>query len=447
MSLRVSRILHAGYIFDDGATTIAFDPIFENPFSRNCHAFPDVKFDLTQIRDLRFSAIFISHFHDDHCSFDSLNLIDRETPVYLYCIYEELFQLLRELGFKKVYPMEINIPIPIGEFTVIPRLALDADVDAVFQIKHHGLNILNVVDAWIDPSALRILSQEAPFDLVLWPFQTMREIQVLSPHRYQSADREIPHEWIEQLRDLNPRIVVPSSCQFKQEPWSWYNSYLFPITYKQFEKQVRGILPDATVLRLNPSVTISLQENSFSFEDPLVWMSLQGDQELDYFLDENQPIPATSEVAQRFPALSPLQEERVLSYCHEELVQRFNALPVTEEEYFHTPRHWQLRLYDNFGQATTLHFQIFRNQMIAMSTPVGEVAWSTDIISTKLFAALEYGESLTSLYLRVNEYEFQSQIELEVSQADIIEDPLIRCLYADSFAAYQRAQLKRLKDI
>jgi L-ascorbate metabolism protein UlaG (beta-lactamase superfamily) len=83
-SLTISRILHAGYVFDCGATRIAFDTIFENPFSHNCHAFPDVAFDVDQIRCQRFDAVFISHFHDDHCSLDSLDLLDRATPLYLY---------------------------------------------------------------------------------------------------------------------------------------------------------------------------------------------------------------------------------------------------------------------------------------------------------------------------------------------------------------------------
>ena len=81
MTLKISRILHAGYVFECDGTLIAFDPIFENPFSRNCHAFPDVRFDHARIRGMRPDAVFISHFHDDHCSLESLDLLDRATPL------------------------------------------------------------------------------------------------------------------------------------------------------------------------------------------------------------------------------------------------------------------------------------------------------------------------------------------------------------------------------
>lgn len=55
-------------------------------------------------------------------------------------------------------------------------------MDSMFQIKAVGLNVLNVVDSWIDPTALIELAHDAPWDMVLWPFQTMREIEVLSRH-------------------------------------------------------------------------------------------------------------------------------------------------------------------------------------------------------------------------------------------------------------------------
>ena len=97
--MKISRILHAGYVFEHGGTTIAFDPIFENPFSRNCHAFPDVRFDLEQIGQLKLDAVFISHFHDDHCSLESLQHLSKTTPVYLYCVHDELFEMLGQLGF------------------------------------------------------------------------------------------------------------------------------------------------------------------------------------------------------------------------------------------------------------------------------------------------------------------------------------------------------------
>jgi hypothetical protein len=285
MPLHISRILHAGYVFECEGTTLAFDTIFENPFSRNCHAFPPVRFEHEKIRKLRFDAVFISHFHDDHCSLESLNLLDRATPIHIYCIFDELFTMVRALGFVNVHLLRIDVPVRVGPFTVTPRVAMDEDVDSMFQVEAHGLKVLNVVDSWIDPDTLPALAAHGPWDMVLWPFQTMREIEVLSPSRASPAPAALPSEWIAQLRALNPRFVVPSSCQFLQEPWSWYNHAFFPISYRQFEQEIGAALPSARVVRMNPSVTMRLDQDGLTQAAPLDWVVPVGEQDVDYAYD------------------------------------------------------------------------------------------------------------------------------------------------------------------
>ena len=48
------------------------------------------------------------------------------------------------------------------------------------------------------------------------------------------------------------------------------------------------------------------------------------------------------------------------------------------------------------------------------------------------------------MYMRINDVQFDAATEAELEWADIIDDPLIRCLYNDSFGAYQAAQLRRI---
>ena len=245
--LKISRVLHAGYIFSCGRTQILFDPIFENPFSRNCFAFPSVRFDTEAIQKLKFSAIFISHYHDDHCSLDSLNLLDRSIPIYIYCIHIDLIEMLQELGFKSVTALKHDLTIQFGPIKITTRKALDIDVDSIFQIQVGELNILNVVDSWIDDKTMQLLEMYKPWDLILWPFQTMRELEVLSPLRANS-NAEIPKEWVRQLQTLQPRFLIPSSCQFIHEDWSWYNQAFFPISYKRFADEIKTVLKITTIL-------------------------------------------------------------------------------------------------------------------------------------------------------------------------------------------------------
>jgi hypothetical protein len=445
MTLKISRILHAGYVFECNDTLIAFDPIFENPFSRNCYAFPDVRFDHDQIRKLKFEAVFISHFHDDHCSLESLDFLDRKTPIYIYCLFDELFSMVRELGFLNVHQLHIDVPIRVGPFEIIPREALDSDVDSMFQIKAAGLNVLNVVDSWIGPAALTGLAQDAPWDMVLWPFQTMREIEVLSPSRAAVAPSELPAEWIDQLRILNPRYVVPSSCQFLQEAWSWYNHAFFPVTYRQFQQDVESALPHARVVRLNPSVSVILDDNSLQPSPPLGWVLPVGEQDVDYRYEGNLTPPRTADIACHFPALSAAQTDRVIDYCRSGLLEKYREMELPPDSFFEKTRIWRLSVYDHTGAGSHFHYRLEGERIAHLVDGEGPLSWTTEIPVSKFYAALELGESLTSMYMRINDAVFDADIEKEIVSADIVDDPLIRCLFNDVFGAYQAAQLRRLR--
>jgi L-ascorbate metabolism protein UlaG (beta-lactamase superfamily) len=442
-ALTISRILHAGYVFECDGTRIAFDTIFENPFSRNCHAFPDVRFDREQIRRQRFDAVFISHFHDDHCSLESLDLLDRATPLHIYCIFDELFDMVRQLGFSQVHALRLNEPVKVGAFEVVPREAMDADVDSMFQVRAAGLNVLNVVDSWIDDGTLAGLVAEGPWDMVLWPFQTMRELEVLAPSRALAAPPALPEEWLRQLKALAPRHVVPSSCQFVQEPWSWYNRAFFPISYAQFAKEVGAALPDTQVVRLDPSVSRRLDATSLRPAPPLGWVIPVGEQDVDYVYEGNTAPPSTADIARHFAPLTQAQRARVMAYCRVDLLERYAEVEAASD-YFDRPRIWQLSVYDHTGQATRFRYRLEADGGARLDQGSAPLAWTTDIPLAKLYAALELGESLTSIYMRINDTVFDADIERELADADVVDDPLIRCLYSDSFGAYQAAQLRRL---
>lgn len=434
--LKISRILHAGYVFEHEGTQILFDPIFENPFSRNCHAFPEVRFDHEQIRQLTPDAVFISHFHDDHCSMESLDLLPRTTPIYLYCLFDELFAMIRELGFSDVRALAVDAPVHVGAIEVIPRRALDADVDSMFHIRAGGLNVLNVVDSWMDPETLEQLKAYAPWDMVLWPFQTMREIDVIAPSRAEGGTPELPEEWPQQLRALNPRYVVPSSCQFVQEPWSWYNHALFPITYRQFEREVGAWLPQARVVRLNPSVAMALTAQALTPAAPLPWVLPVGNQDVDYEYDAAIVPPPTSDIARHFAPLTAAQTAQVVAYCRSGLIEKYQEMELPPDSYFETPCVWQLSVYDHEGEARDFHYRIHGDSIAVTEEDVGGApSWRTEIPIAKLYAGLALGESLTSMYMRISG---------APPDADIVDDPLIRCLFNDAFGAYQAAQLRRL---
>jgi hypothetical protein len=279
--------------------------------------------------------------------------------------------------------------------------------------------------------------------MVLWPFQTMREIEVLAPSRAAAAPPALPEHWIAQLQALAPRYVVPSSCQFQQEPWSWYNRAFFPISYAQFAREVGAALPSTRVVRLDPSVSVRLDAASLQPAPPLDWVIPVGDQDVDYVYEGNAAPPPSAEIARRFAPLASAQMARVLAYCRAELPQQY-ADTEAASEYFDQPRTWLLSVYDHEGAAIAFRYRLEAGRAALPAAEDEAPGWTTDIPAVKLYAALELGESLTSMYMRINDAVFDVQAEAALEEADVVDDPLVRCLFGHTFGAYQAAQLKRL---
>lgn len=447
MELQISRILHAGFIFTFGSSKIAFDPIFENPFSVNCFAFPAIQIDTSFIPSLSFDAVFISHYHEDHCSLKSIALLNRETPIYLFCVHEELFQWIKQLGFANVHSLEWNRWVKIGSFAVKTLKAVDEDVDSLFHIQVGDYNILNVVDSWIHPQSLESLIG-IKWDLVLWPFQLMQELEVLSPRPYprsidQAAETYYPEEWIEQWESLAPQRIIPSSCQFCFESWSWYNNYFFAKSYADFAKSIEAILPACEIIRLDPGETMSLGPTRWQKGASLDWIKKDSLLPVDYAYRPYLPVPTTKSIADHLPKLTDEEFKRIQFFCEETLLESYRQLDPERLVFFAKPRVWQLVVWDANGPGRTYLYKVRGGQIESFDQSL-KADWFTEIPGVKLLGALEKGESLTSIYMRINNL---CEVGLEArpeQEKDLFEDPLLRVLFEGKFGTYQQHQLAEL---
>jgi hypothetical protein len=271
----------------------------------------------------------------------------------------------------------------------------------------------------------------------------MREIEVLAPTRAAPAPAALPGEWLDQLRALAPRYVVPSSCQFVLEPWSWYNRAFFPISYAGFEGELETALPQVRVVRLDPSMSVSLDADGLRPAASLDWVIPVGEQDVDYVYEGNGNAPPTSAIARHFPALTAAQWARVLDFCRVGLAERYAGTEAAGD-FFERARVWQLSIYDHAGACTRWRYRLEDGAAIPTGIEHGPLGWTTDVPAAKLYAALELGESLTSMYVRINDAVFDAATERDLAQADVVDDPLIRALFSEGFGAYQQAQLRRL---
>lgn len=113
--------------------------------------------------------------------------------------------------------------------------------------------------------------------------------------------------------------------------------------------------------------------------------------------------------------------------------------------FFEQVRIWRLSLYDHAGTGMHFFYRVQGDAIALLADGNDSLGWSTEIPMAKLYAALELGESLTSMYMRINDAVFDAQTEQDIATADIVDDPLIRCLFNEVFGAYQSAQLHRLQ--
>jgi hypothetical protein len=190
------------------------------------------------------------------------------------------------------------------------------------------------------------------------------------------------------------------------------------------------------VLRLNPSVAVELTADALVPSSPLPWVVPVGDQDIDFAYDPDIVPPPTAEIAQHFAALTAEQAAQVLAFCRSGLLERYEDMELPEDSYFATPCVWQLSVYDHAGAVQQFRYRI-HGDSIALAGDEEAPTWMTEIPMAKLYAGLALGESLTSMYMR---------IAGAPADADIVDDPLIRTLFNDAFAAYQAAQLRRIKE-
>lgn len=458
-SFKVHRVLHAGYLFDSGRAKILFDPVLTNPFSVNCYAFPEVSFSVDKIKNLNVDAIFISHIHDDHLCFKSLNLLSKQTPIFIYAKNLAYVEMLQLLGFTSVTLLEINKSVYISNhIKITPYEALDSEIDSLYHIEINNFNVLNVVDSWIDPTALDKLALIKNWDLVLWPFQTLRELQVLTPQK-DEVQPELPHEWLEQIKKLNPTYIVPSSCQFKHEEWSWYNYHLFPITYKFFESWIKNNTQNIEILRLEPSsgyqiTKLSNKQLNLEKLPDLEILNITSSTLQDYNFNPKVSSLSFADIISKFKPLNTTQKKQLLHFLESEILMRLKSAFEDLQLFHKNNMLWQLVIHDHFF-VKVLNFKFYDTVIEQIDqTHVDQVHWKTEILSVKLWSALFEGESLTSSYLRINDFnshlksskqkDFEETPKLLVeSELDVLEDPLIKVVFNINYLKFHMNQLKQ----
>lgn len=448
MSLACHRLFHAGYQIQSPLALIWMDPILDNNFSVNVESYPQIKFEDSGVHHFPVEAVVISHIHDDHLSLTSLNKLKRNVAIYIYSpLYLKVIYLIKSLGFKEVYAIEPFESFNIKDIEIKVWPALDNEVDCLLSFHSQGFNILNVVDSWIPAGIINRLARTI-WDLVLWPFQYLRESEVLSPDRFNQVSHSILPEHLEQLSELTIYNLVMSSCQFRMQGSSWLNHKFFSLSYAQFASQLNDCCPKINIINLLPGQGLFfLPKQVVSWAASLGFISILAEQgSNDYYFDPYIKVPLMSQLASQLGSLD-LQEELFLHlYIRHSLPETLTSLEWEKGSLFCEPLFtWQLLIYDHQGRAQSF-FMMSDQGKFCLTEAVSNPDWVTEVSAARFYQALTKGFPLTSLYLQIARQPLSSRGESYLKEPyQLFNDPLVKALYTPNplkYFDYEYAQIR-----
>lgn len=433
MSLVCHRLFHAGYQIQSKNACLLIDPILFNHFSVNLESYPPVIYDYEKLKSIKIDALFISHIHDDHLSLNSLNQLNREIPIYLYSpTHSRLFELIKSLGFLSVHALEVFSTYTIKDLSIQVWPALDNEVDCVLSFHSGETHILNVVDSWLPLGILPQL-QKIKWNLVLWPFQYMRELEVLSPDRFTANISSVLEEHLEQISRLAKQVLVMSSCQFRMIDDSWLNHQYFSISYQSFQQQLNAKYKELRVIQLLPGQGLKF-DSSLNCQEvsPLNYVSsIDLSQSNDYHLVTPFTAPRLSHLSSNLGQLKIEAYDFLLAFTKYSLVNLLASIAAEPDKLFSwADFKWRLIIYDHRGYPEVFHFIRQNNYFKLVSTPFEVVDWETEIAATRFYQALTQGFPLTSLYMQIARNPLSVRAENYLQETcQLLEDPLIQILY------------------
>lgn len=260
--VEVQQIFHAGQIYCDGRDSLLFDPLLNNNFFPSLEAFPKVKFNYKKLEKRKFSAIFVSHFHEDHLNLDSLSRLNRKTPIYVYSSVEEYKFYLQSMGFENVHLLFGKFEIQVGDFRVSNVECANPEIETAFLIENQDTRILNIVDCVMGYNHAQALKSVGKIDLCVFPFQCSQEVQLFNANFKSNFEYKAYRRKFSFLRELNCEDFVLGSCQFQFVDDSWQNSKYFSVTRERFARDLERLLPKSKIHSLLPGEIIQLSEKA-----------------------------------------------------------------------------------------------------------------------------------------------------------------------------------------
>jgi hypothetical protein len=143
--LKITYITHSSILIETEDAKVISDPWFFGPaYLNQWHVFPK-PVDVSYAKDI--THVIITHGHEDHCHFPTLNQLNKRALVYLpYTWLQDTKDALFGIGFAGVFEMDSYKTVSIGKHLKLTFIV--NGLDSIFVLEHKGKVYLNLNDAF-----------------------------------------------------------------------------------------------------------------------------------------------------------------------------------------------------------------------------------------------------------------------------------------------------------
>jgi UDP-MurNAc hydroxylase len=369
--MKIHLLGHATLFVEAADCRILMDPVLWDPFCEGLNAScPKREIDVERIPE--YDVMVISHRHLDHFDLRSLAYLPKHVDV-LIPADKLLRNCLKQMGYSQVYPLQDFSKVVFGKTTLLTtRSEVRVPEFGVIVSDPSGV-FWNTVDTFFAPPTIRKVLETYPsidFMLGTWHISMEGDQQYNKPLIF-------PTELYGQLLSIydliHPKTLAPGAQGFKYIGNSaWQNQTVFPTSRERFCYDLAQVLPNTTILEMNPGDIVSLEEGKASHHPQAC--SFARTVEDDRHLLDFAPVLAGSnwrdpnpegydetlmakaiqqEVEQEWPAFLQAQQKVLLSD-----MQRWQVIYQLQVQFPSGPQYWWI----DFAQET-LSIQSGRNPL------------------------------------------------------------------------------------
>lgn len=257
--MRIGKIGHATLVIQTRELTCLTDPVLVPTFAGGINRlWPRMKIETAALARA-VDAVIISHFHTDHFSVRSLDLLERDTQMFFPAEDAQIRDALTRLGFERLHGVDAE-SFELGDLTYTPTFSQVSFPERGMLFQQGRQSVWNMVDTILAEGTIgEVRDLVGQVDVALAPYQPLFQSFHDVVHPVSPLDRQLYASFVQNVVKTAPRCVVPSSCGFSYLA-EGLDRAAFPMTEAGFLADVARLAPTTRGLCLPAGATLDVRD-------------------------------------------------------------------------------------------------------------------------------------------------------------------------------------------